>query len=68
MVSTFSLGDGAVMRKPHACGTNAWTIVRVGADVKIKCVACGRIVMMDRLDFMRSCKKVIPNAEPKDEN
>ena len=51
------------MKKPHACGTNAWCIVRVGADVKIKCLACQRIVMMDRQDFVRAAKKIIARAE-----
>ena len=53
MITEFRLGDGVVMKKPHACGANAWTIIRVGADVKIKCRQCGRIVMMDRADFFR---------------
>lgn len=63
MTGTFALGDGAVMKKNHACGTNDWVIIRVGADVKIRCKACGRIVMLSREDFVRSCKKIIPQAE-----
>ena len=62
MIGAFALGDGAVMKKPHACGTNDWTIIRVGADVKIRCRACGRIVMMEREDFARSCKKIVPRS------
>jgi len=58
MTGTFELGDSAVMKKPHACGTNDWVIIRVGADVKIRCKACGRIVMLDRDTFVRNCKKV----------
>ena len=48
------------MKKPHACGANAWTIIRVGADVKIKCRQCGRIVMMDRADFVKMAKRLLP--------
>lgn len=59
MIETFELNDQVVMRKPHACGTNLWRITRTGADVKIKCESCGRIVMMDRLEFMKNAKKVI---------
>ena len=47
------------MKKPHACQSNMWTIVRNGADVKIKCDNCGREIMMDRLKFMKKLKKVI---------
>ena len=63
MKENFKLRDVVMMKKPHACGTNSWTIIRVGADIKIKCNACGRIVMMDRTDFVRSCKKVIEQSE-----
>lgn len=60
MITEFLLGDGVVMKKPHACGANAWTIIRVGADVKIKCRQCGRIVMMDRADFVKMAKRLLP--------
>ena len=33
----FKLNDDVIMKKPHASGTNLWTITRVGADIKIKC-------------------------------
>ena len=53
------------MKKPHACGANEWTIIRVGADIKIRCNQCGRIVMMDRADFIRMGKKVVAAGEEK---
>ncbi len=56
--NSFGVGDTVVMRKPHACGSNEWTITRTGADVKIKCNKCGRVVMLDRADFIRSAKKL----------
>jgi len=65
MLENFSLYDSVSMRKPHACGTNEWTIIRVGADIKIKCNACGRIVMMDRADFIKRGKRLIKKAEEK---
>ncbi len=63
MITEFSLGDTVVMKKPHACGTNEWSVIRTGADVKIRCRACGRIVMMDRADFLRMAKKRIEKRE-----
>ncbi len=63
MIDSFELGDRIVMRKPHACGTNEWTVTRTGADIKIKCVNCGRIVMLDRMDFIKSAKKNLTQAE-----
>ena len=49
-----------IMKKPHACGENLWQIVRVGADVKLKCMNCGRVVMLDRLEFLKRAKKLVP--------
>ncbi len=54
----FKTGDRVIMRKPHACGSSEWEIVRTGADVKIKCTGCGRLVMLDRGDFMRAAVKL----------
>ena len=57
MLAEFEIGDKVQMRKPHACGANEWQITRTGADIKIKCLSCGRVVMMDRQDFERSARK-----------
>ncbi len=53
------IGKIVVMKKPHACGNNEWTIVRYGADVKIKCNSCGRLVMMERPEFHKRIKKIL---------
>ena len=58
MDKSFNLGDVVIMRKQHACGTNEWTITRMGVDIKIKCNNCGREIMMDRLEFQKKLKKV----------
>lgn len=55
----YDLHDTVQMRKTHPCGSDRWEIVRVGADIKIKCLGCGRIVMMDRADFDKRLKKVL---------
>ena len=62
------LGDKVKMRKTHPCGSDEWSVIRIGADIKIKCLGCGRIVMMDRADFVKHRKKVleqgpVPEAE-----
>lgn len=57
MLTEFETGDRVQMRKPHACGANEWQITRTGADVKIKCLGCGRVVMLARQDFERAAKK-----------
>ena len=57
MLTEFQTGDWVQMRKPHACGANQWEITRTGADIKIKCLGCGRIVMLPRQDFEKEEKK-----------
>lgn len=59
MDKKFKLNDIVMMKKKHACGENKWQIIRDGVDIKIKCVNCGREVMLDRLEFIRKLKKVI---------
>lgn len=56
------LGDLVQMKKAHPCGSDRWVIVRVGADIKIKCQGCGRIVMLDRAEFEKRLKKVLERA------
>jgi len=60
------IGDQVEMRKPHACGANSWTIVRTGADIRIRCDQCGRAVMLPRTRFVRAVRKYIqsPSATP----
>ena len=55
----YDVGTVVTMKKGHPCGTNEWEIVRIGADIKIKCVNCGRLVMMPRIEFNKKLKKII---------
>ena len=59
MLEHFKLHDVVQMKKPHACGENNWTILRDGADIKIRCNGCGRVVMLDRLEFIKKGKKIL---------
>ena len=53
------LGDLIRSRKPHPCGSDTWTVIRTGADIKMKCSGCGRIVMLDRDSFLRRRKALL---------
>ena len=55
----YELGTKVIMKKQHPCGTNLWEIVRLGADIKIKCVNCGRIIMLPRIDFNKKLKRIV---------
>ncbi len=58
----FELHDVVEMKKQHPCGTNAWKIIRMGADIRIKCEGCGHSVMIARREFEKKMKKVIQSA------
>ena len=68
MDKTFNLNDIVIMKKPHACGTNEWKIIRMGVDIKIKCINCGRELMIDSLEFTKKLKKVIGGNNEKEIN
>jgi hypothetical protein len=51
------------MKKGHPCGSNLWRIIRVGADIKIQCINCGRVVMIPRVEFNKKIKKVLRNED-----
>jgi hypothetical protein len=62
------LNDIVQMRKQHPCGSDQWKVIRIGADIKIKCLGCDRIVMLDRSVFLKRRKRVleqgpVPEAE-----
>lgn len=55
----YKLGSKVIMKKAHPCGTNEWEVVRVGADIKIKCINCKRTVLLPRIEFNKKIKKII---------
>ena len=64
MDKEYDLNDIVKMKKPHPCKTraNRWQIIRMGADIKIKCSGCGNIIMLSRSDFEKKLKKVLEKA------
>lgn len=54
-----NLGDIVETKKPHPCGGKEWTIVRVGADYKIKCLTCGRVVMLSYDELLKRVKRTV---------
>jgi hypothetical protein len=60
----FGLGDIVRMKKKHPCGSFNWEVIRMGADIKIRCQGCGRLVMMARSEFERRMIRVEEKADP----
>lgn len=59
----FSVGDVVYMKKEHPCGSHEWEVLRVGIDFRIRCVKCARLVMLPRVKFEKSVKKIISKAD-----
>ena len=62
----YELNDIVVMKKKHPCGCDMFEIIRLGADIKIKCTNCGHVIMLPRIELNKKIKKVIRNE--KEEN
>jgi hypothetical protein len=58
-----SLGDLVRLKKKHPCGSYEWQVVRLGADIGIKCRGCNRRVLLERRDFERRVKEFISRGE-----
>lgn len=59
MLPDIQLDDIVRLRKPHPCGSYEWRIVRLGADIGLECLVCGRRVLLSRRELARRLKKVI---------
>lgn len=55
----YTVGTKVIMKKQHPCGTNLWEIIRVGADIKIKCIHCNRSIFIPRIEFNKKIKKIV---------
>ena len=57
----YQLNSIVEMKKAHPCGNSnkQFEVVRLGADIKIKCIACGNVIMISRNDFNAKVKKII---------
>ena len=57
-MTNVNLGDTVTTRKPHACGSDTWQVLRVGADYKIKCTKCGHVVVISSIKFHKAVKRI----------
>jgi len=64
----YGLNDIVEMKKPHPCGTNAWKIIRMGMDIRIKCTGCNHSVLIPRSKFEKRLKRVIQKGENSDKD
>lgn len=53
------MADVIRLRRPHPCGGFEWEVVRVGADVGLRCRTCGRRVLMERAVLRRRAQEYV---------
>ena len=58
MDKNYNVGSLLVLKKGHPCGENLWEVVKLGADIRLKCTKCGRLIIIPRLDLNKRIKKV----------
>ncbi|HWO74243.1 MAG TPA: DUF951 domain-containing protein [Dehalococcoidia bacterium] len=58
-VLELALGDIVRLRKPHPCGGGDWEVVRLGADIGLRCLTCGRRVLLERAVLERRMKQMV---------
>ncbi len=63
-LTPIALGDVVRLRKPHPCGGDEWVVVRIGADIGLRCVKCQRRVLLSRREFERRLASVVRRAQP----
>jgi hypothetical protein len=63
MVVEIKLGDIVRLKKKHPCGSDEWQVVRLGADIGIKCLKCQRRVLLERGVFERRVKGLVSQGD-----
>jgi hypothetical protein len=58
------LGDVVRLRKKHPCGGDEWQVVRLGADIRVKCLKCQRHVLLERGALERQMKALVSKGQP----
>jgi hypothetical protein len=59
----FQMGDRLRLRKKHPCGSFDWEVVRLGADIGLRCEKCGRRILLARAEVERRVKQILPPKE-----
>ena len=63
MLPDLQVEDVVRLRKPHPCGGYEWKVVRLGADIGLECLRCGRRVLLSRRELARRLKTILPKTD-----
>jgi hypothetical protein len=65
MLPDLKMHDIVRLRKPHPCGSHKWKVLRLGADIRLECLGCHRIVMLTRRKLSQRLKTVVTDQDNK---
>jgi hypothetical protein len=68
MLPDLRMADVLRLRKAHPCGSTDWVVVRLGADIGLKCTGCGRRILLSRREVARRLKTTVRRGGEPDEN
>ena len=54
---SYELGQIVIKKTTHVCGSNSWKVIRTGASIKLECIGCKRIIMLESFEFDKRIKK-----------
>ena len=57
------LHDRVELNKPHSCASSQWEILRVGMDIKLRCLGCGHELMLPRSKAEKSVRRILTKEE-----
>lgn len=63
MIIRFSVGDTLEMKKEHPCGERRFLVKRVGSDIRVVCLGCGRDMTIPRIKLEKGIRRVVPGAD-----
>jgi hypothetical protein len=68
MLPDLRMADVLRLRKAHPCGSTDWVVVRLGADIGLKCTGCGRRILLSRREVARRLKATVRRGEGSEED
>ena len=61
------VGDVLELKKPHPCGNHAFKVLRIGSEIRVLCLTCGRDMVLHRIKLEKAVKRVISSAAPQED-
>ena len=59
------VNDKVELKKIHPCGGKEWLVLRIGMDIKLRCLGCGHELMLPRSKAEKSIRRILTEGESK---